>query len=135
MSMTDPIADLLTRIRNGQTAGKAEVRLASSKLKTAIVKVLKDEGYIADYRLDEDGGAAQTLPTLIIGLKYFEGRPVIDRLERVSRPGLRIYRGKDELPKVLGGMGTVIVSTPKGVMTDKQARSIGQGGEVLCIVA
>jgi small subunit ribosomal protein S8 len=134
MSMTDPIADLLTRIRNGQTAGKAEVRLASSKLKTAIVKVLKDEGYIADYRLDEENGA-RTLPVLIIGLKYFEGRPVIDRLERVSRPGLRIYRGKDELPKVLGGMGTVIVSTPKGVMTDKQARSIGQGGEVLCIVA
>ncbi len=133
MSMTDPIADLLTRIRNGQTAGKAEVRLASSKLKTAIVKVLKDEGYIADFRLDEE--SAQTLPTLIIGLKYFEGRPVIDRLERVSRPGLRIYRGKDELPKVLGGMGTVIVSTPKGVMTDRQARSIGQGGEVLCIVA
>ena len=134
MSMTDPIADLLTRIRNGQTAGKAEVRLASSKLKAAIVKVLKDEGYIADYRLDEEA-SARALPTLIIGLKYFEGRPVIDRLERVSRPGLRIYRGKDELPKVLGGMGTVIVSTPKGVMTDKQARSIGQGGEVLCIVA
>jgi small subunit ribosomal protein S8 len=132
MSMTDPIADLLTRIRNGQTAGKAEVRLASSKLKTAIVKVLKDEGYIADFRLDDE---AQALPTLTIALKYFEGRPVIDRLERVSRPGLRIYRGKDELPKVLGGMGTVIVSTPKGVMTDKQARSIGQGGEVLCIVA
>jgi small subunit ribosomal protein S8 len=134
MSMTDPIADLLTRIRNGQTAGKAEVRLASSKLKAAIVKVLKDEGYIADYRLDEEA-SERALPTLIIGLKYFEGRPVIDRLERVSRPGLRIYRGKDELPKVLGGMGTVIVSTPKGVMTDKQARSIGQGGEVLCIVA
>ena len=134
MSMTDPIADLLTRIRNGQTAGKAEVRLASSKLKTAIVKVLKDEGYIADFRLDEDGDA-RALPTLTIALKYFEGRPVIDRLERVSRPGLRIYRGKDELPKVLGGMGTVIVSTPKGVMTDRQARSIGQGGEVLCIVA
>ncbi len=118
MSMTDPIADLLTRIRNGQTAGKSEVQLASSRLKTAIVKVL-------------DAGK----PRLTIGLKYFEGRPVIDRLERVSRPGLRIYRGKDQLPKVLGGMGTVIVSTPKGVMTDKQARSIGQGGEVLCIVA
>ena len=116
MSMTDPIADLLTRIRNGQTAGKSEVELSSSKLKTAVVKVLKDEGYIADYRLNA-------------------GRPVIERIERVSRPGLRIYRGKDELPKVLGGMGTVIVSTPKGVMTDKQARAIGQGGEVLCIVA
>jgi small subunit ribosomal protein S8 len=93
--------------------------------------VLKDEGYISDYRLEADSAK----PTLTIGLKYFEGRPVIDRIERVSRPGLRIYRGKDDLPKVLGGMGTVIVSTPKGVMTDKQARAIGQGGEVLCIVA
>ena len=131
MSMTDPIADLLTRIRNGQSSGKAEVHLASSKLKTAIVKVLKEEGYIADFRLEAESGK----PTLTIGLKYYEGRPVIDRLERVNRPGLRIYRGKDELPKVLGGMGTVIVSTPKGVMTDRQARSLGQGGEVLCIVA
>jgi small subunit ribosomal protein S8 len=131
MSMTDPVADLLTRIRNGQSAGKAEVHIDSSRLKTAIVKVLKEEGYIADFRLDADGGK----PRLTIGLKYFEGRPVIDRLERISRPGLRIYRGKDQLPKVLGGMGTVIVSTPKGVMTDRQARSIGQGGEVLCIVA
>jgi small subunit ribosomal protein S8 len=131
MSMTDPIADLLTRIRNAQTARKTEVTMASSKVKTAIVRVLKDEGYVEDFRLDNEGGK----PTLTIGLKYYEGKPVIDRLERVSRPGLRIYRGKDELPKVLGGMGTVIVSTPKGVMTDKQARSIGQGGEVLCIVA
>jgi small subunit ribosomal protein S8 len=131
MSMTDPIADLLTRIRNAQTARKTEVTMASSKVKTAIVRVLKDEGYVEDFRLDNEGGKA----TLTIGLKYYEGKPVIDRLERVSRPGLRIYRGKDELPKVLGGMGTVIVSTPKGVMTDKQARSIGQGGEVLCIVA
>ncbi|MEJ0036869.1 MAG: 30S ribosomal protein S8 [Gammaproteobacteria bacterium] len=131
MSMTDPIADLLTRIRNAQTARKTEVSMASSKVKTAIVRVLKDEGYVEDFRLDNEGGKA----TLTVGLKYYEGRPVIDRLERVSRPGLRIYRGKDELPKVLGGMGTVIVSTPKGVMTDKQARSIGQGGEVLCIVA
>jgi len=107
------------------------VQLASSRLKTAIVKVLKEEGYISDFHLDADGGK----PRLTIGLKYFEGRPVIDRLERVSRPGLRIYRGKDELPKVLGGMGTVIVSTPQGVMTDRQARAAGQGGEVLCIVA
>jgi len=131
MSMTDPIADLLTRIRNGQSARQSEVSIASSKLKTAIVRVLKEEGYIADFRTDGDGEKQR----LTIGLKYYEGRPVIDRLERVSRPGLRIYRGKDELPKVLGGMGTVIVSTPKGVMTDRQARSIGQGGEVLCIVA
>jgi small subunit ribosomal protein S8 len=131
MSMTDPIADLLTRIRNAQTARKTEVSMASSKVKTAIARVLKDEGYVEDFRLGNEDGKS----TLTIGLKYYEGRPVIDRLERVSRPGLRIYRGKDELPKVLGGMGTVIVSTPKGVMTDKQARSIGQGGEVLCIVA
>ena len=131
MSMTDPIADLLTRIRNGQTARKAEVSMASSKVKTAIARVLKEEGYVTDVRLETEGAKQ----TLTIGLKYYEGRPVIDRLERVSRPGLRIYRGKDELPKVLGGLGTVIVSTPRGVMTDKQARSIGQGGEVLCIVA
>jgi small subunit ribosomal protein S8 len=131
MSMTDPIADLLTRIRNGQSARKPEVSMASSKLKTAIARVLKEEGYVAEVRLDSEGQKQ----TLTIGLKYYDGRPVIDRLERVSRPGLRIYRGKDELPKVLGGMGTVIVSTPQGVMTDKQARSIGQGGEVLCIVA
>ena len=131
MSMTDPIADLLTRIRNAQQARKQEVAMSSSKVKMAVVRVLKDEGYVADYRVENDGGKS----TLTVALKYFEGRPVIDRLERVSRPGLRIYRGKDELPKVLGGMGTVIVSTPKGVMTDKQARSIGQGGEVPCIVA
>ena len=131
MSMTDPIADLLTRIRNGQTARKPEVSMASSKLKTAIARVLKEEGYVADFRLESEGQKT----TLTIGLKYYDGRPVIDRIERISRPGLRIYRGKDELPKVLGGMGTVIVSTPQGVMTDKQARSIGQGGEVLCIVA
>ena len=131
MSMTDPVADLLTRIRNGQSAGKANISLESSKIKTAIARVLKDEGYVADFRISDETGK----PRLIIDLKYYEGRPVIDRLERVSRPGLRIYRGKDELPKVLGGMGTVIVSTPQGVMTDRQARAIGQGGEVLCIVA
>jgi small subunit ribosomal protein S8 len=131
MSMTDPVADLLTRIRNGQTAGKTSVSMAASKLKTSILKVLKDEGYIAGFNVD--GEAAK--PQLTVDLKYFDGRPVIDRLERVSRPGLRIYRGKDDLPKILGGMGTVIVSTPKGVMTDKAARAIGQGGEVLCIVA
>jgi small subunit ribosomal protein S8 len=131
MSMTDPIADLLTRIRNAQLARKTEVSVSSSKLKTALVKVLKDEGYVADFKVQTDG-AKQTLN---IELKYFDGRPVIDRLERVSRPGLRIYRGKTELPKIQSGLGTAIVSTPKGVMTDKQARAIGQGGEVLCIVA
>ena len=131
MSMTDPIADLLTRIRNAQLARKTEVSVSSSKLKTALVKVLKDEGYVAGYNVKADGSKQ----TLNIELKYFEGRPVIDRLERVSRPGLRIYRGKAELPKIQGGLGTAIVSTPKGVMTDKQARAIGQGGEVLCIVA
>ena len=131
MSMTDPVADLLTRIRNGQTARQTRVTLASSKLKTSILRVLKDEGYIDDFQVGSEGGK----PMLTVDLKYFEGRPVIDRIERVSRPGLRIYRGKDELPKVLGGMGTVIVSTPRGVMTDKAARAIGQGGEVICIVA
>ncbi len=131
MSMTDPIADLLTRIRNAQMARKTEVSVSSSKLKTAVVKVLKDEGYVAGFQVTNDG-AKQTLN---IELKYFDGRPVIDRLERVSRPGLRIYRGKAELPKIQGGLGTAIVSTPKGVMTDKQARARGQGGEVLCIVS
>jgi small subunit ribosomal protein S8 len=131
MSMTDPVADLLTRIRNGQSAGKSNISVDSSKIKTAIARVLKDEGYVADFHVSDEGGK----PRLVIDLKYYEGRPVIDRLERVSRPGLRVYRGKGELPKVLGGMGTVIVSTPQGVMTDRQARAIGQGGEVLCIVA
>jgi small subunit ribosomal protein S8 len=131
MSMTDPVADLLTRIRNGQSARKPSITMASSKLKASILKVLKDEGYISDFNVDPSDGR----PQLTVDLKYYEGRPVIDRLERVSRPGLRIYRGKDEMPKVLGGMGTVIVSTPRGVMTDKAARAIGQGGEVICIVA
>jgi small subunit ribosomal protein S8 len=131
MSMTDPVADLLTRIRNGQSARKANISLDSSKIKTAIARVLKDEGYVADFHVESETGK----PRLVVDLKYYEGRPVIDRLERVSRPGLRVYRGKDELPKVLGGMGTVIVSTPQGVMTDRQARASGQGGEVLCIVA
>jgi small subunit ribosomal protein S8 len=131
MSMTDPIADLLTRIRNGQSARKTSVTVGASKLKTAILKVLKAEGYIADFTASSDDGK----PMLAIELKYYEGRPVIDRIERVSRPGLRIYRAKGEFPRVLGGMGTVIVSTPKGVMTDKAAQAIGQGGEVLCIVA
>jgi len=131
MSMHDPIADLLTRIRNAQRAGKPDVSAPSSRLKVALVKVLKDEGYVADYAVTSDGGKNR----LDVQLKYHEGRPVIDRLDRVSRPGLRIYRGRTQLPKVLGGMGTVIVSTPKGLMTDAQARAAGQGGEVLCIVS
>ena len=131
MSMTDPIADLLTRIRNGQSAGKAEVTVQTSRVKQAIVKVLKDEGYVADFAVRKDGARS----TLAIALKYHAGRPVIERLERVSRPGLRQYRAKDELPKVLGGLGIAIVSTPAGVMTDRDARRAGQGGEVLCVVA
>jgi len=131
MSMTDPISDMLTRIRNAQMREETVVKMPSSRVKTAIAKVLKDEGYVSDFHVGADEGK----PTLVIDLKYYEGRPVIDRLERVSRPGLRIYRGKDELPKVLGGLGTVIVSTPQGIMSDRQARAIGQGGEVLCIVA
>ena len=131
MSMTDPIADLLTRIRNAQQARKQEVTMSSSKVKMAVVRVLKDEGYVADYAVTRDGSKA----TLSVQLKYHDGRPVIDRLDRVSRPGLRIYRGRTQLPKILGGMGIVIVSTPKGVMTDAQARASGQGGEVLCVVS
>lgn len=129
--MHDPIADLLTRIRNAQRAGKPDVSAPASKLKVAIVKVLKDEGYLGDFAITHDGGKSR----LDIQLKYYEGRPVIDRLERVSSPGMRIYRGRTAIPKILGGMGTVIVSTPKGVMTDAQARASGQGGEVLCIVS
>lgn len=131
MSMTDPIADLLTRIRNGQMARKPEVSMSSSRVKEAITRVLKEEGYIADYAVTADGNKA----TLTVALKYHEGKPVIERLERVSRPGLRQYRGKGELPKVLGGLGIAIVSTPSGVMTDREARRVGQGGEVLCVVA
>ena len=131
MSMTDPIADFLTRIRNGQNSGKPEVVVPSSKLKVAIAKVLKEEGYIEDYSATVKDGKA----TLTVQLKYYQGRPVIDRIERVSRPGLRVYKGKDELPSVMGGFGVAIVSTSKGVMTDRQARASGHGGEVLCIVA
>jgi small subunit ribosomal protein S8 len=131
MSMSDPIADLLTRIRNGQAAGKPEVSVQSSGVKEAIVRVLKDEGYVTDFVISKDGGRS----TLVIALKYHAGKPVIERLERVSRPGLRAYRAKDALPKVLGGLGVAIVSTPQGVMTDREARRAGQGGEVLCVVA
>lgn len=131
MSMTDPIADFLTRIRNGQQAGKATVSVPASRVKSAIAQVLKVEGYIADFaQATEDGKS-----TLTVTLKYHEGRPVIERLERVSRPGLRQYRGKGELPTVLGGLGVAIVSTPKGLMTDREARRVGQGGEVICLVA
>jgi small subunit ribosomal protein S8 len=131
MSMTDPIADFLTRIRNGQSSGKPEVTMPSSQIKLALAKVLKDEGYIADYATADDGGRA----TLTLALKYYQGRPVIDRLERVSRPGLRVYKAKDELPRILGGMGVAIISTSRGVMTDREARAAGHGGEVLCIVS
>jgi small subunit ribosomal protein S8 len=131
MSMTDPIADLLTRIRNGQSSGKPEVKMPSSKVKLAITKVLKDEGYIEDFSSTDLDGK----PTLAIQLKYYQGRPVIDRLERVSRPGLRVYKGKDDLPNILGGLGVAIVSTSKGVMSDRQARAAGHGGEVICIVS
>ena len=131
MSMTDPVADLLTRIRNGQSARKTSVTMASSKLKAAILRVLKSEGFIADFNIGDEAGK----PLLTVDLKYYEGRPVIDRLERVSRPGLRIYRGKDELPKVMGGLGIAIISTPAGIMTEVQARAKGVGGEVLGTVA
>lgn len=131
MSMTDPIADFLTRIRNGQLSGKAEVAAPASRIKLALAKVLKDEGYIEDFAVDGDSKK----PTVKVRLKYYQGRPVIDRLERVSRPGLRVYKAKDELPKILGGMGVAIISTSKGVMTDREARASGHGGEVLCIVS
>lgn len=131
MSMTDPIADMLTRIRNGQSAGKENVTLPSSKLKLAIAKVLKEEGYISDFVTELNGHHA----LLTIKLKYFNGIPVIETVKRVSRPGLRIYKSKDELPKVLGGLGIAVVSTSKGIMTDRVARANGFGGEVLCIVS
>ncbi len=130
MSMTDPIADMLTRIRNGQIAEKADVSMPSSKLKAAIARVLKDEGYIADYRIEGD----EKKPVLVVDLKYFEGRPVIEEIQRVSRPGLRRFEGKRSLPRVRGGLGTAIVSTSRGVMTDRAARAAGHGGEVLCVV-
>lgn len=131
MSMTDPVADMLTRIRNAQMAEKLGVSMPSSKLKQAIAQVLQDEGYIESFVVRDDAGKAN----LDIELKYYAGRPVIERIERVSRPGLRIYRGMQDLPKVMNGLGIAIVSTPKGVMTDRKARSVNVGGEVLCIVA
>jgi len=131
MSMSDPIADMLTRIRNAQSVEKAVVAMPSSKLKVAIAQVLKDEGYIDGFSVRADGGKSE----LQISLKYYAGRPVIERIERVSRPGLRIYKGRNEIPQVMNGLGVAIVTTPKGVMTDRKARQTGVGGEVLCYVA
>lgn len=131
MSLQDPVADMLTRIRNGQSAGRLRVSMPSSKLKVSIATVLRDEGYIHDFEVTEgDGGH----PVLSVRLKYHEGRPVISRIDRVSRPGLRIYRGKGDLPVVMGGLGIAVVSTSRGVMADRAARTEGLGGEVLCTV-
>jgi small subunit ribosomal protein S8 len=131
MSMSDPIADMLTRIRNAQMVEKAAVTMPSSKLKVAIAQVLKDEGYIDGFQVRSNGAKTE----LEIGLKYYAGKPVIERIERVSRPGLRIYKGRDAIPSVKNGLGVAIVTTPKGVMTDRKARQTGVGGEVLCYVA
>jgi small subunit ribosomal protein S8 len=131
MSMSDPIADMLTRIRNAQSVDKAVVSMPSSKLKVAIAQVLKDEGYIDGFAVRTDDGKSQ----LEIALKYYAGRPVIERIERVSRPGLRVYRGCEAIPAVMNGLGVAIVTTPQGVMTDRKARQTGVGGEVLCYVA
>ena len=127
--MTDPISDMLTRIRNAQSAGKVDVTMPASKMKLSIAKVLKDEGYISDHTV-----SSEVKPELTVTLKYYEGTAVIEKVQRVSRPGLRIYKGKDELPKVLNGLGIAIISTSSGLMTDKQARASGFGGEVICTV-
>lgn len=129
--MTDPIADMLTRIRNGQSASKVEVAMPSSRLKCAIAQVLQDEGYIKGFSISEE----DSKPVLSVELKYFEGRPVIDMISRASRPGLRLYKGKDELPSIQNGLGVAIISTSKGVMSERQARAAGEGGEVLCVVS
>lgn len=131
MSMTDPIADMLTRIRNAQSSGKPVVQMPASKLKAAIAQVLQDEGYIDGYLLRQEGAKSN----IEVSLKYYAGQPVIERIERVSRPGLRVYKGVDDIPKVMNGLGIAIVSTSQGVMTDRKARATGVGGEVLCIVA
>jgi small subunit ribosomal protein S8 len=131
MSMTDPIADMLTRIRNAQMVEQTVVAMPSSKVKQAIAKVLKDEGYIDGFKVSGE----EVKPVLEIALKYYAGRPVIEQIERVSKPGLRIYRSKDDIPRVMNGLGIAIVSTSRGVMTDRKARATGVGGEVLCIVA
>jgi small subunit ribosomal protein S8 len=131
MSMSDPIADMLTRIRNAQMIGHNEVVIPSSKLKTSIAQVLKDEGYVDDFMVRDREGKAE----LAISLKYYAGRPVIERLERISKPGLRVYKGRNDIPRVMNGLGIAILSTSRGVMTDRKARDTGVGGEVLCIVA
>ena len=131
MSMQDPISDMLTRIRNGQSAGKVRVMMPMSKQKLAIAEVLKQQGYIRDFAVEEVEGKSQ----LGVLLRYFEGRPVIEMLKRVSRPGLRVYKRKDDIPKVMDGLGIAIVSTSKGLMTDRQAREAGHGGEIVCVVA
>ena len=131
MTMTDPISDMLTRIRNGQKARKVSVSMPASNAKEAVARVLKDEGYITDFAVSGEGATKE----LSVELKYFEGVPVIERIQRTSRPGLRIYRGKEDLPRVLGGLGVAIVSTSAGVMSDREAREKGIGGEVICIVS
>ena len=131
MSMSDPIADMLTRIRNAQSVNKVSVSMPASKLKSAIAAVLKDEGYIDDFAVATNDGK----PLLNISLKYYAGRPVIEKIDRVSKPGLRIYKGSDNIPKVMNGLGVTIMSTSKGVMTDRKAQAAGIGGEVLCVVA
>ena len=131
MGMSDPIADMLTRIRNAQMVGQIEVKMPASKLKEAIAHVLKDEGYIEDFAVHAEG----EMQELRIGLKYYAGRPVIERIERVSRPGLRVYKGRHDIPRIMNGLGIAILSTSHGVMTDRKARATGVGGEVLCIVA
>ena len=131
MSMTDPIADMLTRIRNAQQANKTDVSMPCSKVKISIAKVLEDEGYITGHNVSEEEGK----PVLSITLKYFEGKAVISQIDRVSRPGLRVYKAADELPKVIAGLGVAVISTSQGVMTDRKARALGQGGEVLCAVS
>jgi len=130
MSMSDPISDMLTRIRNAQAVQKATVNIPASKVKTGIAKVLKDEGYITDFRNVEVAGK----PAMEVTLRYMEGRGVIETLKRASRPGLRIYRGKDDLPKIMNGLGIAVISTSQGIMTDNSARASGQGGEILCFV-
>ena len=130
MTMSDPISDMLTRIRNAQGSEKQSVAMPASRLKASIAQVLKDEGYIEDFALRENEGK----PQLEISLKYYAGKPVIEKIERVSRPGLRIYKGRDDIPRVMNGLGVAIVSTSRGVMTDRRARETGVGGEVLCVV-